>query len=40
MDINKKINALFGTIAFIVLFMLVFLACYMALFAPVSKISL
>lgn len=37
MDINKKINALFGTITFIVLALLIFLASYLALFAPVLK---
>lgn len=40
MDINKKINALFGTIVFIVLFTLILLAYYIALFAPVLKNSL
>lgn len=40
MDINKKINRLFGTVVFILLLLLAFLAYYLALFAPVLKISL
>ena len=35
MNINKKINQLFGAIVFILLLLLVFLAYYLALFAPV-----
>jgi hypothetical protein len=40
MDINKKINLLFGAVAIISMLLLVFLASYLALFAPVLKISL
>ena len=35
MDINKKINNLFGTTAFIAMIALVFFVFYLALFAPV-----
>jgi hypothetical protein len=35
MDINKKINNLFGTAAFIAMITLVFLVFYIALFAQV-----
>jgi len=36
MNINKKINALFSTVLVLVLFSLIFLVSYMALFAPVE----
>jgi hypothetical protein len=35
MNINKKINLLFGAVAIITIVLLVFLAYYLALFAPV-----
>lgn len=37
MDINKKINMLFGAVAILTTVMLVFSAYYLALFAPVLK---